>query len=61
MPNYLTDRQIAARFAVNRATVWRWLKVDQDFPRPISLSAGCTRWKLTDIEEWEHRKANAAA
>lgn len=49
---YLTDRQVAARYSVGRATPWRWVK-DSNFPPPVKLGAGCTRWKLADLKKWE--------
>lgn len=52
---YLTDKQVAERYNVGRATAWRWVQ-DGDFPKPIKLSPGCTRWKLSDIEKWEAGK-----
>lgn len=58
---YLKDTQVAARYEASRATVWRWLKNDPSFPRPVSLSSGCTRWKLEDLEAWERGKSSAAA
>lgn len=57
---YVSDKQVAARYSVTRPTVWRWLKTDPTFPRPISLSPGCTRWKLAEIEAWESARAGAA-
>jgi|TARA_B100000959_G_scaffold52017_2_gene54087 prophage regulatory protein len=53
--SYHSDKQIAQRFKVSRATIWRWAK-EGHFPKPIRLSPGCTRWKLSDIEEWEAEK-----
>lgn len=53
---YLSDTQVAARFGVHRTTPWRWLQKDSSFPKPISLSPGCTRWKAEEIEAWEDRK-----
>lgn len=50
---YLTDLQLAARYSVHRSTIWRWISSDARFPPPINLSPGCTRWKLSQIEEWE--------
>ncbi|MTH59002.1 helix-turn-helix transcriptional regulator [Paracoccus litorisediminis] len=50
---YLTDKQIADRYGVTRPTIWRWTRTDPTFPKPISLSPGCTRWKLDEIESWE--------
>jgi prophage regulatory protein len=50
---FLSDRQVAERYSVSRQTPWGWLKKDTDFPKPVSLSPGCTRWRLTDLEAWE--------
>ena len=50
---YVSDKQVAERYGVSRPTVWRWLKTDSTFPKPISLSPGCTRWRLDEIEAWE--------
>lgn len=58
---YFQDAQVSARYGVNRASIWRWLKTDPTFPKPISLSPGCTRWKLADLERWEAEKAATAA
>lgn len=54
---YMTDKQVAERFGISRVTVWRWRKTDPAFPAPITLSPGCVRWKLADIEMWEASKA----
>ncbi len=49
---YLSDKQTSARYEVSRATLWRWVR-DGQFPSPVKLSPGCTRWKLADLEAWE--------
>lgn len=53
---YLSDVQIAFRYGVSRQTIWRWASCDPKFPAAIKLSAGCTRWKLSDIDAWESAK-----
>lgn len=58
---YLSDRHLADRFCTARQTIWAWLRKDPTFPRPIQLSPGCTRWRLTEIEAWEAAKAGEAA
>ena len=56
---YLSDRHLAERYNVHHLTPRRWLKADPSFPKPIRLTPGCTRWKLSDIEAWEAAKADA--
>lgn len=49
---FVSDKQVAERFSVHRTTPWRWVQ-EGKFPKPIKLSVGVTRWKLSDIEAWE--------
>lgn len=49
---FLSDKQLADRFAVTRQTIWRWTRTS-DFPAPVRLTRGCTRWRASDIEAWE--------
>lgn len=58
---YLSDIQLAARYSVHRTTPWRWAKSEPTFPKPVTLTPGCTRWKLSEIEAWEASRATAAA
>lgn len=53
---YLSDTQVAARYGVHRSTPWRWAKADNSFPQPVTLSPGCSRWKLAELEAWEAAK-----
>ena len=57
---YLSDRQLAGRYDIARPTIWVWLKKDPTFPKPVKLTPGCTRWKLSQIEAWEAMRAEAA-
>lgn len=54
---YLSDTKLGERFSVTRQTVWRWHREQSDFPRAITLSRGCTRWRLSEIEAWENRRS----
>lgn len=56
---YLSDKQLAARFYVSRLTIWRWHRTDPTFPRSVSLSPQCTRWRLDEIEAWERERDRA--
>lgn len=55
---YYKDTDIAKRFDVCRITIWRWVK-NNDFPKPVKLSPGCTRWKEDDIINWEVTRTKA--
>lgn len=52
---YLSDKSVASRYDSSRATVWRWVKEGQ-LPRPVKLTNGSTRWKITDLEAWEAKQ-----
>lgn len=50
---YLSDRKVAALYGVHHLTVRRWVKSDPTFPKPVRLSPGTVRWKLTELQAWE--------
>lgn len=54
---YMSDRQVAKRYSVSRGTPWRWAKTDPNFPKPVELTPGCTRWRLSELEAWELEKS----
>ncbi|MBF7054790.1 helix-turn-helix domain-containing protein [Halomonas sp. KAO] len=49
---FLSVRQMAARYGVGRTTVWRWVSEGR-LPTATSLSPGCKRWKLSELEAFE--------
>lgn len=53
--NFLSDKIVAGRYGVSRATIWRWAQTGR-FPQPVKLSPGCTRWRSSDIEQWEVKR-----
>ncbi|WP_371932766.1 helix-turn-helix transcriptional regulator [Roseibium sp. MMSF_3544] len=53
---YLSDVDLSKRWGVARPTVWRWHREDKSFPRCVKLTAGCTRWRLSEIVTWETSK-----
>lgn len=56
---YLSDVQVAQRYSLkSREVIWKWVKRNR-FPKPIKLSPGCTRWKLSEIEMWEAARSAA--
>jgi len=57
---WLSDDEVAARYRVTAPTVWRWVKKVAEFPKPVKLSPGTTRWKMDDLMAWEEFRAEAA-
>lgn len=57
---YLAAARVAARYDVHPKTPWRWVNTKPGFPKPVTLTPGCTRWKLADLESWERRQAAMA-
>ena len=53
---YLSDSKLAERYSSSRATIWRWVAQGK-YPKPVKLSPGCTRWRLSDVIEWEREVA----
>lgn len=51
---FFSDKDVAKRYGVSRPTIWRWVKNNSAFPAPIQLSPGTTRWKLSDLQTYEH-------
>lgn len=50
---FLSDHEVAKRYGVSRAAIWRWVKNNPDFAKPIKLTPGSTRWKLSDLVRFE--------
>lgn len=51
---YLSDRQVAQRLSISRASVWRMRNHYPEFPQPFTLMAGCTRWRIEDLRAFEN-------
>jgi predicted DNA-binding transcriptional regulator AlpA len=52
----LDARGVAALLSISPRSVWRWCAVG-DFPRPIRLAHGVTRWRLADVRRWLDRRS----
>jgi prophage regulatory protein len=59
-PEYVSDKEAAIRFAVTRNTIRKWVRVNPEFPRPIKLSEGCTRWRVADLDAWASKQMEGA-
>ncbi|MFN7185442.1 MAG: helix-turn-helix transcriptional regulator [Alphaproteobacteria bacterium] len=57
MEDFLSVKHVAQKYNVSVATIWRWANDPATgFPKPVSLSPGCTRWRLSMLKDWEDGK-----
>lgn len=55
---FLTVKEVCQRLSIGKSTVWAWSAAKR-FPKPVQLSARCTRWRLSEIVVWERDMASA--
>ena len=56
-PRRIGIAELERRLAVNRCTIWRWLKADRfGFPKPVYLGERRT-WLESEIAAWEAEQA----
>ena len=51
---YFTDKELAIYFNVSKQWIWQQAKRNPEFPQPIKLSSGCTRFSKTDVKKFEN-------
>ena len=49
--------EVAARLGVTRGTVYKILKTDPSFPKPIHVTPSSPRWRPADLDTWIEKKA----
>jgi predicted DNA-binding transcriptional regulator AlpA len=49
----LSVRDVAYHYQVGPSTIWRWTRSVRDFPQPVKISNGCTRWRRADLEAFD--------
>ena len=49
---------LCAKLGIARPTVWRRLKDDPTFPRPLTLGGRAQRWLETEVDAWLAMKAD---
>lgn len=48
-PLYLGVRNVARRYDVSVASIWRWVAAGK-FPKPHKIACGTTRWSVADLD-----------
>lgn len=54
--HYISVKHLSSRLDVSVATIWRWVAAGE-FPSPVKLSPGCSRFTLGSIQAWESARA----
>jgi len=56
---YVSDKQLADRYGVSRATVWNWTR-SGILPQPKKVGPNTTRWDDDEIARHEAAREGAA-
>lgn len=43
---------VAASLQIGESSVWKLVKYEPDFPKPIKLGANCVAWRLDEVDAW---------
>lgn len=55
----LTVKQVALKLSISISGVWAKVHTDDDFPKPLKLSAKQTRWIDTELNKFVMAKREA--
>lgn len=62
MKLYLNVKEVSERYGVDTCTVWRWRKdANRGFPEPHRFGPQTLRWKIADLDAWDHHVKGDAA
>lgn len=53
-------KDAAKLLGIGPATLWRWIKEREDFPRPRRLSARCTVFDGAELISWRDAQASGS-
>ena len=49
---YLDINDLADRYGISAATIYRWRSEGRDMPRALKIG-NAVRWRLEEVERWE--------
>ena len=61
MSELITCREVCDALHISRQAVYRKLRTDPSFPRPIHVGASSPRWSSDEIDAWIERLRHARA
>ncbi|MDC6132405.1 AlpA family phage regulatory protein [Burkholderia gladioli] len=53
-------KDAAKHLGISIPTLWRWLRVDSDFPRPFKLADRVTLFYTAELDAYLERKAQGS-
>ena len=60
-PKYLKASKVCSVLDISKTTLWRLIKEDPSFPKPIHLINAVKVWELSDLISWLESRKNARA
>ncbi|MBB4351599.1 helix-turn-helix transcriptional regulator [Aliirhizobium cellulosilyticum] len=54
----LSDKDVAARYQVEKQTIWRWARTSTTFPKPFKIE-GTARWSENELDEHDRKLKEA--
>lgn len=54
--SYIRQKDVLELIPFSAATLWRRVKADPTFPKPVKLSARITAWSRAEIYAWLQNK-----
>lgn len=55
----LRARSVCDLLGISKATLWRWVSSDSDFPKPLKISEKTRAWRLAEVRAWMNTRARA--
>jgi len=59
MRNFITDKQVAERYAISRPSVWRWVR-EQHMPPPEAIGPNTKRWRVKTLDDWDSQRVRGS-
>ncbi|MGI2036208.1 helix-turn-helix transcriptional regulator [Rhizobium panacihumi] len=54
----LSDKDVAARYQVEKQTIWRWARTSTSFPKSFKIE-GTARWSENELDEHDRKLKEA--
>jgi prophage regulatory protein len=48
----MRPKSVCEMLGISKATLWRWVKSDDSFPKPLKLTGKTTVWWSSEVHAW---------